>query len=284
MKKSTKIILLTATGLVAFGIVLTAAGVIAGASFREIYHGGLWDNVYYEEEYDNSFKSSGVYEVDSEDIDKISIDWVSGDIDIVPYDGDNIVMEETARKEITDENCLRYRVKDGELSINYTTGKVAVKFGNTGDDINKRLQVKVPEELAGSLKSLSVDSVSSDITADGFAIDSMYVEVTSGNTRLSDMKVKHFEIDMISGDLEAAFTECPEELDVDSTSGDSTVYLPAGSGFTLEFDGVSGEFITEFSPLRNSDDDYVVGNGKNSFSVDTTGGDFTVKIARTAKI
>ena len=69
MKKSTKIILLTATGLVAFGIVLTAAGVIAGASFREIYHGGLWDNVYYEEEYDNSFKSSGVYEVDSEDID-----------------------------------------------------------------------------------------------------------------------------------------------------------------------------------------------------------------------
>ena len=281
MKKSTKIILLTATGLVAFGIVLTAAGVIAGASFREIYHGGLWDNVYYEEEY---FKSSGVYEVDSEDIDKISIDWVSGDIDIVPYDGDNIVMEETARKEITDENCLRYRVKDGELSINYTTGKVAVKFGNTGDDINKRLQVKVPEELAGSLKSLSVDSVSSDITADGFAIDSMYVEVTSGNTRLSDMKVKHFEIDMISGDLEAVFTECPEELDVDSTSGDSTVYLPAGSGFTLEFDGVSGEFITEFSPLRNSDDDYVVGNGKNSFSVDTTGGDFTVKIARTANI
>jgi len=210
MKKSTKIILLTATGLVAFGIVLTAAGVIAGASFREIYHGGLWDNVYYEEEYDNSFKSSGVYEVDSEDIDKISIDWVSGDIDIVPYDGDNIVMEETARKEITDENCLRYRVKDGKLSINYTTGKVAVKFGNTGDDINKRLQVKVPEELAGSLKSLSVDSVSSDITADGFAIDSMYVEVTSGDTRLSDMKVKHFEIDMISGDLEAAFTECPE--------------------------------------------------------------------------
>ena len=112
----------------------------------------------------------------------------------------------------------------------------------------------------------------------------MYVDVTSGNTRLSDMKVKHFEIDMISGDLEAAFTECPEELDVDSTSGDSTVYLPAGSGFTLEFDGVSGEFITEFSPLKNSDDDYVVGDGKNSFSVDTTGGDFTVRISKTANI
>ena len=103
MKKSTKIILLTATGLVAFGIVLTVAGVIAGASFKEIYHGGLWNHVYYEEEYDNSFKSSGVYEVDSENIDKISIDWVSGDIDIVPYDGDNIVMKETARKEITDK-------------------------------------------------------------------------------------------------------------------------------------------------------------------------------------
>ena len=36
MKKSTKIILLTATGLVAFGIVLTVAGAIAGASFKEI--------------------------------------------------------------------------------------------------------------------------------------------------------------------------------------------------------------------------------------------------------
>lgn len=284
MKKSTKIILLTATGLVAFGIVLTVAGVIAGASFKEIYHGGLWDKVYYEEEYDNSFKSSGVYEVDSEEIDKISIDWVSGDIDIVPYDGDNIVMEETARKEITDENCLRYRVKNGELSISYTTGKIAVNLGDTGDDINKKLQVKVPEELAKSLESLSIDTVSSDITADGFAINSMYVDITSGNTRLSDMKVKRFEIDMISGDLEAVFTECPKVLEVDSTSGDSTVYLPEDSGFTLEFDGTSGEFITEFSPLKNSDDDYVVGNGKNSFSVDTTGGDFTVKIARTANI
>ena len=284
MKKSTKIILLTATGLVAFGIVLTVAGAIAGASFKEIYHGGLWDNVYYEEEYDNSFKNSGIYEVDSEDIDKISIDWVSGDIDIVPYDGDNIVMEETARKKITDENCLRYRVKDGELSINYTTGKVAVKFGDTGDDISKKLLVKVPKGLADSLKSLSVNSVSSDITADGFAADSMYVDTTSGNTRLSDMKIKHFEIDMISGDLEAAFTECPNELDVDSTSGDSTVYLPEDSGFTLEFDGISGEFITEFSYLRNSDDDYVVGDGKNSFSVDTTGGDFKVKTGKTANI
>ena len=284
MKKSTKIILLTATGLVAFGIVLTVAGVIAGASFKEIYHGGLWNSVYYEKEYDNSFKSSGVYEVDGEDIDKISIDWLSGDIDIVPYDGDNIVMEETARKEITDENCLRYRVKNGELSISYTAGKIAVNLGVTGDDINKKLQVKVPEELAKSLESLRIDTVSSDITADGFAINSMYVDITSGNTRLSDMKVKRFEIDMISGDLEAVFAECPKVLEVDSTSGDSTVYLPEDSGFTLEFDGTSGEFITEFSALKNSDDDYVVGNGKNSFSVDTTGGDFKVKIGKTANI
>ena len=36
--------------------------------------------------------------------------------------------------------------------------------------------------------------------------------------------------------------------------------------------------------MRNSDDDYVVGDGKNSFSVDTTGGDFTVKISKTANI
>ncbi len=112
----------------------------------------------------------------------------------------------------------------------------------------------------------------------------MYVDVTSGNTGLSDMNVKRFEIDMVSGDLEAAFTECPEEFDLDSTSGDSIVYLPADSGFTLEFDSVSGEFITEFSPVRNSDAGYAVGDGKNRFNDDTTGGDFTVKISKTANI
>lgn len=284
MKKSTKIILLAAAGLVALGTVLTIAGIMAGASFREIYQRGLWETVYYEKGYDNSFKSSGVYEADSENIDRISIEWVSGDIDIVPYDGDNIVMEETAGKEITNKNCLRYKVKDGELSIDYTAGKSVVTLGGTGNDMNKNLMVKVPKHLADRLDSLSIDSVSSDITADGFAIDSMYAAIASGNIRLSDMKVKCFETDMISGNLEAAFAECPRELDIDSTSGDSIVCLPEDSGFTLEFDSATGEFITEFSSQRNSDDDYVVGDGKDSFAVSTVDGDFAVKIGRTANI
>ena len=59
--------------------------------------------------------------------------------------------------------------------------------------------------------------------------------------------------------------------------------------FTQYRDKVLGSNISSYKAVldeavKNSDDDYVVGNGKNSFSVDTTGGDFTVKIARTANI
>ncbi len=90
---------------------------MAGASFREIYQRGLWETVYYEKGYDNSFKSSGVYEVGSENIDRISIDWVSGefitgfssvrnsDDEYVAGDGKNSFSVDTAGGDFTIKIC-----------------------------------------------------------------------------------------------------------------------------------------------------------------------------------
>lgn len=284
MKKSTRVILITAAGLTAIGIVLALAGVIAGASFKQIYQTGSWDTVYYDDEYDNTFRDDGIYELAAKDISDINIDWVSGDVSIISYSGSKIILEETSDGEITDKTFLRYRLKNGVLDVDYSTGKIGISLGGMSKEFNKKLCIKIPESLAAELKSIDVDAVSADIAVNGLSLDSMSIDVTSGDIRLADMNVRDFEADTISGALEAYFDSCPAELTIDSTSGDGVIYLPADSGFTVAIDGISGELETEFSYHKNSDYEYVIGDGKNSFEMDTVSGDFEILINKTASI
>ena len=284
MKKSTRVILITAVGLTALGIVLALAGVIAGASFKQIYQTGSWDTVYYDDDYDNTFRDDGIYELAAKDINDINIDWVSGDVSIISYSGSKIILEETAEGEITDKSFLRYRLKNGVLDVDYSTGKIGISLGSLSKEFNKKLCIKLPESLAANLKGVDIDAVSADIAVNGLSLDNMSIDVTSGDIRLTDMNIRDFEADTISGALAASFNSCPEAFRFDSTSGDCKIYLPADSGFTAVIDDISGDLETEFSYHKNSDYEYVIGDGRNSFEMDTVSGDFEILINKTANI
>ncbi len=81
--------------LISVGIVLSAIGRFAGASPRHILFDGLWNASFrYGDDFDNDFEENNTYHVSDASINSIDIDWISGRVTVIPYDGDDIVIRE----------------------------------------------------------------------------------------------------------------------------------------------------------------------------------------------
>lgn len=234
MKKSTRIILVIAICLLCAGLVLTAVGYVCGASLRQIIHDDLWSWVVHDDDgihlfsdrhkddhhgsgkYDNEFDESNTYSIDADGVNKLSIDWIDGDIQVVAYDGDSIRLEESCKEEIDEDNSLRYKIKNGELYItccreaSYEIGILSNSLN--GKNLNKPLVVKIPKTLADKLKELQIDAVSSNITADGLTIKEFYASTVSGDVSLSGSYADEVEVDTVSGDMDLALLQCPKDF------------------------------------------------------------------------
>ena len=276
MKKSTKIILMISICLISVGIVLSAIGRFAGASPRHILFDGLWNASFrYGDDFDNDFEENNTYHVSDASINSIDIDWISGRVTVIPYDGDDIVIREKSKGKIDEENCLRYRISGDTLEINYFLQ--TAEFNFTGSiNYSKQLEIKVPRALAKSLDELNFDAVSADLNIRDLHIASLDVDTTSGNLLGKNIEAKYVNMGTVSGDMKVTYTSCPKELNMDSTSGDCTISLPKGSSVTAELDSVSGDFSYEFSTRYEEEDVYIIGSGECEFSVSTVSGDFVI--------
>ena len=276
MKKSTKIILMISICLISVGIVLSAIGRFAGASPRHILFDGLWNASFrYGDDFDNDFEENNTYHVSDASINSIDIDWISGRVTVIPYDGDDIVIREKSKGKIDEENCLRYRISGDTLEINYFLQ--TAEFNFTGSiNYSKQLEIKVPRALAKSLDELNFDAVSADLNIRDLHIASLDVDTTSGNLLGKNIEAKYVNMGTVSGDMKVTYTSCPKELTMDSTSGDCTISLPKGSSVTAELDSVSGDFSSEFSTRYEEEDVYIIGSGECEFSVSTVSGDFVI--------
>ena len=276
MKKSTKIILMISICLISVGIVLSAIGRFAGASPRHILFDGLWNASFrYGDDFDNDFEENNTYHVSDASINSIDIDWISGRVTVIPYDGDDIVIREKSKGKIDEENCLRYRISGDTLEINYFLQTAEINF--TGSiNYSKQLEIKVPRALAKSLDELNFDAVSADLNIRDLHIASLDVDTTSGNLLGKNIEAKYVNMGTVSGDMKVTYTSCPKELNMDSTSGDCTISLPKGSSVTAELDSVSGDFSSVFSTRYEEEDVYIIGSGECEFSVSTVSGDFVI--------
>ena len=49
------------------------------------------------DDFDNDFEENNTYHVSDASINSIDIDWISGRVTVIPYDGDDIVIRENQR-------------------------------------------------------------------------------------------------------------------------------------------------------------------------------------------
>lgn len=248
----------------------------------------------------------------SEIVEYIEIDWLAGNVTVVPHSSDTVSFSEESLMTLADDTQLHYWLNGTTLRIKFCgSGRWAL------DGLEKNLTVRVPEYL--KLKNLRVSSISAGICLNTIQAESAAINTTSGDIQLMDCAVTELaEVNMVSGRLEAEFAQpldefqgrstsgalqisapsitrfkagtvsgsvslsaqsAPEWLDIDTTSGNIDLSLPKDASFTLDYDSTSGELSSDL-PCRTDAGKYIYGDGKGEYVMDTVSGDVRITMVR----
>mgnify|MGYP003307271371 CR=1 FL=1 len=315
MRRTVKITLIVSAVLAAMGILLVIVTGCMGGHFSDlwnsrmqipgVFHFGSGVTAPH-----NEYNKSNTYSISAEGIDGIQIDWVSDNVVIKIGNTEQIAFSETGAG-LTEKTALRYDVQGSTLLIHYCDDQ---RFLNVNLPA-KQLTVILPDTLAANLQSLSVETVSADVTIDDplFRMEKLDVETVSGNLNavidfagIAELEtvsgnlgvngginkfdaesssgnvsigggINQFEAETVSGDV---LLDCrngvPNDLDIETTSGNVILYLPQNAALTLAFETVSGDFDS-ICAMSVHNGNYVIGSGHSNWRVETVSGDLTVK-------
>ena len=200
---------------------------ILGLSFGSgEQNGGILDSL------TGPFEVAGSYSVPADSLSSISIDWVAGDITVMPHDGNEVQITEFARRELSYGEQLFYSTSGGTLTIKFTE-----RSSWLNNMPAKKLEVYVPHALMEKLDRFAVDSTSGTVSAQNINADAVKIDTVSGNIDLSNIASRTFEADSTSGSITLTSIET-DDMKLNSMSG--AISLSDVSAGTLKGDTVSG--------------------------------------------
>ena len=227
----------------------------------------------------------------AEEFDSIEINWANGMITISPTEllTDTVTIKEVASSEQTKKMQLN---RSGHtLQIDFCKSPVSI-FGITSfKDAAKDLYIEVP--LDWFCKELNVNAASVTVNMSHMEFRDAEFDLASGNLNMDSCKMQCLNVDTASGTLnfngeleelecDAASANCniqvsnhPNKIEFNSVSGDLELTLPESCGFSVEQDGLSVSFASEFSTTTR-DGRYVYGDGSCKIEADSVSGDISI--------
>ena len=220
---------------------------------------------------------------------EIKIEWISGSVTVEPGDVQEITFLESGNG--TDKYEMVWKQSGDELVIQYSKDSSIAGFGLHFGDGSKDLTVTVPRGWV--CNSLELDTASTDLTVRDMIIREMEIDSASGTAKFENCTVSSLDVDTASGDVtfsgslneldfeaaSASFTgvleNVPDKVKMDSMSGDLTLTLPEGAGFTVSLDAMSSDFSSDF-PTVKKNKSYVCGDGHCKIDVDAMSGDVSI--------
>ena len=209
-----------------------------------------WENI------TGPFEVQGVHTANTTGLDSISIQWVAGEITVIPHDGNEIQITESAQRELRDDESLTMSTDGGTLTIRFR------ERGFSGRMPKKNLEVLVPHELSANLAELLINSTSGSIMVDSFEAAKVDVtsvsgsigiyntvsqnvglNTTSGTVSLTSVRAGRLDANSVSGAV-AVNESFVTMLDLNTTSGSVTA-----SG---EFDRVNVGTISGSTTIRST--------------------------------
>lgn len=166
-----------------------------------------------------------------------------------------------------------------DLSINSVSGKTTIDSIECGDF---SLKTTSGEAKINSIKckKSSFSSVSGELNSDSFTSESLDFHTTSGELTLKEF-AGSLSGSTVSGSVEIDYEAFDKSIDMSTTSGDVTVFLPKSSEFSMELNTTSGDFKNEFpSNISKSSKRSLygtVGNASNKIKIKTVSGDISIK-------
>lgn len=225
---------------------------------------------------------------DANVVNKINIDWLSGEIKIVKGEGDTIRFTESSSSELNDRTALVSKVEGNELKIGFTRDGRGVRLKN----LSKDLTVTVPKDLL----NLDIETVSGETSVSNITVNEFDIEKVSGRLVTDNLVANKVDFESVSGstDLKGSFNSingntvsgsvdieslvCPSRIDIESVSGSTEILIPENDGFTARSDRMSGGIKTDFES-QYSGKTIVYKNGGASFGFEGVSGSVTINRA-----
>ena len=177
-------------------------------------------------EYDDSGYSVGNASFSFDDVKRISIVWITGNVDIITQ-GDNISIAEEDSKE-----KMRYKLENGELKIYFAKSKANIY------NIKKKLTLSLPSSLVLNKLSVNVTSgnvegeivnakafectaVNGNVELKHVSGEELTVKTTDGNVKLTDANFLRVKTNVVSGVIQA-LTVRTDDIAAESVSGNVT--------------------------------------------------------------
>ena len=286
MKKSTKIVLITAAALIVLGIIISSISLKDGANIEVRREDGSTNSVgemineavdkagsYVMEQIDaanvtgsgdyvgerswNEVSADNTYSVAADGVSSLNLAWIAGIVEIVPVSGDEIKISETCENSLDDETALCWRVENGRLEIKYSARRDELPV--------KYLRIGLPETI--ELEDVAVDMTTSSISAEGMTMEKLSVSSVSGNVIFRNCTIGTVTAETVSGEVQIGMRNADAKLKVNTVSGNVSLLVPEGMQPSVRFSSVSGDRV-------HSIDCTVSENA--AFSVDTVSGNLQI--------
>jgi len=230
--------------------------------------------------------------VPSDSIQKISIQWVAGDIHMIPVEGiDEIRFSEDSVGESA--YPMVWKQSGNELKIHFC--KDTIKFPSFGvtADISKDLLIEVP--FGWICQELDIDAAATNLHIQELLIREVNLDGAAGTCEFVDCTIGEMDMDTAAGDVSftgslnsldfdsatasfnGVFSNVPKQIDMDGMSGDLDLTLPENAGFTLTMDSMSSHFRSDFSYSETRKGTYVSGDGACHIDMDAMSGDVYIR-------
>lgn len=193
---------------------------------------------------------TSVRHFDAHEIRNLDIDWASGAITLEFGDTQELVLTESGTVPMSvklDGNKLNVKFPQDSLGLSLNNGKdlhilvpqdwECQKF--TLDCASASLQV-----LNGTIQEVEIHSASGTSSFQDCALKSLDIDTASGNVAF-DGTLNEFECNAASANVSLHIHNCPTNVEMKTTSGDLTLYLPTDCGFLANHQTISGEFHSE---------------------------------------
>ncbi len=163
----------------------------------------------------------------------IDIEILRLDVDIIPYDGNNI------RVVYKNELPLELRLGDNKLIIKESEEFVISLFA--GSEAEFGLTVYLPEE---TYREITVYTGGGNVSMHGTECGKITVVTGSGDILVENNRSL---VNLVtgSGDISLDFAEVVQDSSVQTRSGNAEILLPKDSSVSLEFETDTGECVTE---------------------------------------
>lgn len=220
--------------------------------------------------------------VPAADVDSVSVEMVTGGVEVLPATDGNVTVEYTAFLDpsLVSRHSCKLLQKDGDLTLRQSFGSNVSWSGS----LRNRVYTKVylPQDL---LVDFEAEMVNGPLVVSAVQLDEVELNCVNGGAVFTETGCRELEFEMVNGTFTGQFVGEAPRISGNTVNGGVRILLPAGAQFHFDLETVNGSLQVEdgfdqgttFSKQKKFEMTGKVGSGRD-IHVETVNGSITIAV------